>query len=142
MEVSEVRRRLRAAIDEAKRRSTERRTQRDAAARAWGELLPQTAVPAFQAVASALTGEGHRFKVHTPGEAVRLSPDRPGEEFIELSLDTSGDEPAVMLRSAHGRGRRMVSAERSLATGAAISGLTQEQIVDALLQELIPFIER
>src|SRR5689334_7342376 len=100
MEISEVRRRLRSAIEEARRRSGERRTRRDEAARAWEQLLAQIAVPAFQQMALALNGEGHRFQVTTPGEAVRLVPERGGEEFIELSLDTSGDEPAVMLRSA------------------------------------------
>jgi hypothetical protein len=142
MEVSEVRRRLRSAIDDAKKRSVERRTRVDDARRAWERLLPDVAVPTFHTMAGALTAEGHRFKVFTPGEAVRLSLERSAEEFVELSLDTDRDEPALLLRSTRGRGRRIVSTERIVAEGAQIAGVTQEDLVAAMLEELIPFIER
>ena len=142
MEVSEVRRRLRSAIDEARRRATERRARVEEAGRAWERLLPELAVPTFQTMAGALAAEGHRFKVFTPGQAVRLSLERSAEEFVELSLDTQRDQPALMLRSTHGRGRRMVSTERIVGEGAEIDALTQEDLVAAVLEELIPFIER
>lgn len=142
MEVSDVRRRLRSAIDDAKKRSAERRTQIDDARRAWERLLPEVAVPTFHTMAGALTAEGHRFKVFTPGEAVRLSLERSAEEFVELSLDTERDEPALLLRSTRGRGRRIVSTERIVREGAQIAGVTQEDLVAAMLEELIPFIER
>src|SRR6478672_12906632 len=109
MEVSDVRRRLRAAIEDARRRSAERRARADEASRAWERILPEVAVPVVHTIASALAAEGHRFKVFTPGEAVRLSLERSAEEFVELSLDTQGDQPAVMLRSTRGRGGRIVS---------------------------------
>jgi hypothetical protein len=142
MEVSDVRRRLRSAIDDAKKRSVERRTRVDDARRAWERLLPEVAVPTFHTMAGALTAEGHRFKVFTPGEAVRLSLERSAEEFVELSLDTDRDEPALLLRSTRGRGRRIVSTERIVGEGAQIAGVTQEDLVAAMLEELIPFIER
>ena len=88
MEVSDVRRRIRGAIETARVRAAERRTRNDDAARAYEVFLTAVAVPAFHVVASALTGEGHRFNVITPGRAVRLSPERTSEDFIELSLDT------------------------------------------------------
>jgi hypothetical protein len=141
MEISDVRRLLRGAIDEARRRVTERRERKDAASRVWEQILPDVAVPAFHLVASALTGEGLRFNVSTPGNAVRLTPERGGEEFIELALDTD-DEPVVTLRSARARGRRAVSSERVLRVGTGIAGLTQEDVVTAVLEELVPFIER
>ena len=100
------------------------------------------AVPTFQTMAGALVAEGHRFKVSTPGETVRLSLERSAEEFVELSLDTQRDEPALVLRSTYGRGRRMVSNERIVREGAQIGALTQEDLVAALLDELLPFIER
>jgi len=142
MEISDVRRRLRAAIEEAKRRSTERRSRADEASRAWEEVLTATAVPAFHSVASALSGEGHRFKVLTPGGSVRLSLERSAEEFIELALDTDRDDPAVMVRSTRGRGRRIVSTERVVRDGKTVPGMTQEDVVGVLLEELVPFIER
>lgn len=137
-----MRRRLRAAIDEAKRQSAERRARVDAASRAWEDVLPATVVPAFHALSQALAAEGHRFKVLTPGESARLSVERSAEEFIELALDTAREVPAVMLRSTRGRGRRMVSAERVAVESGAIAQLTQEAVVGFLLEELIPFIER
>lgn len=142
MEVSDVRRRLRAAIEEARRRSAERRTRNDEASRAWEQILPTTAVPVFQTIASALVAEGHRFKVLTPGETVRLSLERSAEEFVELSLDTNRDEPALLLRSTRGRGRRMLSSERTIREGAAIAAVTEDDLIDALLEELVPLIER
>jgi hypothetical protein len=141
MEVSDVRRRLRSAIDEARRRADERRVRRDDAARTWQRLLPEVAVPAFHLMASALTGEGYRFKVVTPGEAVRLTPER-GEEFIELALDTDRDDPALVLRTTRGRGRRMISSERIFKSGAAIGTFTEEDVLAGLLDQLLPFVER
>jgi hypothetical protein len=142
MEISDVRRHLRAAIDEAKRLSNERRARVDAATRAWAGVLPETVIPAFHALSQALAAEGHRFKVLTPGESARLSVERSAEEFVELALDTARDAPAVMLRSTRGRGRRMVSTERVAVEGGAIAQLTQEAVVSLLLEELVPFIER
>ena len=142
MEVSEVRRRLRGALDEARKRGAERRVRKDEAVRAWERLLPDVAVPAFHLIGSALTGEGQRFKVLTPGEAVRLVPERGGEEFVELALDSERDEPAVMLRSVRGRGRRIDSQERALREGNAIGDLSDADVIDAVLEELVPFIER
>jgi hypothetical protein len=141
MEVSDVRRRLRAAIDDARRQAEQRRTRKDEASRAWERMLTEVAVPAFHVVASALTGEGYRFKVVTPGEAVRLMPER-GEEFIELALDGDREDPVLMLRTTRGRGRRMVSSERIFKNGPAMAEFTDEEVVAAVLHELIPFVER
>lgn len=142
MEVSDVRRRIRAAIEAARGRAAERRTRTDEASRAYEVFLETVAVPAFHTVASALTGEGHRFKVITPGRAVRLSPERSAEEFIELALDTERDAPAVVILSSRGRGRRMIGTERLLREDLPIAELAEEDVVAALLEELLPFIER
>ena len=152
MELSDVRRRLRAAIDEAKRHSTERRARVDAATRAWEEVLPATVVPAFHALSQALVAEGRRRGIRVsflvwegdPGPAIvdAATAERSAEEFVELALDTAREAPAVMLRSTRGRGRRMVSSERVAVEGESIAQLTQETVIGFLLEELIPFIER
>jgi hypothetical protein len=142
MEVSDVRRRIRAAIEAARGRSAERRARTDAATRAYEQFLEAIAVPAFHKVGNALTGEGHRFNVITPGQAVRISPERTSEDFIELALDTDRDHPAVVIRSSRGRGRRTVSTERSLRDDLPIVDLAEEDVVGALIEEVIPFIER
>jgi len=130
-------------MDDAKRLAEERRVRKDEASRAWERVLAEVAVPAFHLTASALAGEGLRFKVVTPGAAVRLTPERGAEEFVELALETERDNPAVMLRYTRGRGRRVVSDERVLCDGVgAIASLTEEDVIGALLRELTPFIER
>jgi hypothetical protein len=142
METSDVRRRIRAAVEAARVRAAERRTRTDEATRAYDQFLEAIAVPAFHTVANALVGEGHRFKVSTPGRAARLSPERAAEDFIELSLDTERDVPAVVILTSRGRGRRMLSTERILREDPGIAALTEEDVVATLLEELLPFIER
>ncbi len=142
MEVSDVRRRIRTAIESARVRAAERRSRTDEASRAYDAFLETVAVPAFHTVVNALAGEGHRFKVITPGRAVRMSPERTSEDFVELALDTEGDAPGVVITSSRGRGRRTVTTERVLAPGPEIAALTDESVVSALLEELLPFIER
>ena len=142
MEVSDVRRRIRAAIDAARVRGLERRTRTDEASRAYDQFLEASAVPAFHMVVNALTGEGHRFTVITPGRAVRMSPERSSEDFVELSLDTERDRPAVVIRSSRGRGRRVVMTERALREDLPIGELADEDVIAALIEELVLFLER
>jgi hypothetical protein len=136
MEISEVRRRLRMAIDDAKRRADERRAKKDAAAREWERVLADVAIPLFHQIALVLNAEGYRYTVTTPGSAVRLVPERGGEEFIELSLDTEGDEPVVLIRSTRGRGRRSVASERSLGARSAVDVLTDTALADEIIAVL------
>jgi hypothetical protein len=140
MEVSEVRRRLRAAVENARQTAVERRARTDGAARDYEEFLGQRAVPVFHQIATALTGEGHLFKVFTPAASVRLASDRSHEEFIELALDDSSDPPTVVGRTSRGRGRRMVSSERPVREQVAIADLTEEDVLSFLLQEITLFI--
>lgn len=142
MEVSDVRRRIRAAIEAARARGVERRARTDEASRAYDRFLDAAAVPAFHLVVSALTGEGHRFTVNTPGRAVRMSPERSSEDFLELSLDTERDRPAVVIRSSRGRGRRVAMTERTLREDVPIGELAGEDVIAALIDELVPFLER
>lgn len=142
MEVSDVRRRVRGAIDDARKRAAERRARTDEGARAYERFRADVAIPAFNLVAQALVGEGHRFKVETPAESVRLVPDRPGGDFIELSLDSERDVPALVVRSARGRGRRMIASERVVSESRSIARLSDEDVVNVLVEELVPFFER
>jgi hypothetical protein len=142
MEPSDVRRHLRGAIDQAKRRAADRRAVADEASRVWGERLVDAVVPAFHAVLNALTGDGHRFNVSTPGQAARLSPERSSAEFVEIALDTNRELPAVTVRSSRGRGSRTMESERIVAEGPEIAALTQDIVIGVLIEEVVPFIER
>jgi hypothetical protein len=142
VEISEVRRRLLAALDKARRDAAERRARTDVAAREYDAFLNQRAAPLFHQFAAALKAENHHFNVFTPASSIRLASERSPEEFIELSLDDSSDPPAVIGRTTRGRGRRMVSTERPIGGGAPIADLTDEDVLAFLLEEITGLIER
>jgi hypothetical protein len=142
MEVSEVRRRLRAAIVQARRQAAARRERSDAAARDFERLLEDRAIPVFQTLAAALTAEGHRFTVFTPAGSVRLSSETSTHDYIELALDSTGDSPSLVVRTSRGRGRRQLTSERAVLEGARIGELTDEDVLGFVLSEIAPFVER
>jgi hypothetical protein len=142
MDIPEVRRRVRASIDQARRDLIARRERNDAATREFDVFLAERAVPAFNQVASALTAEGHRFKVFTPAGAVRLSSERSNADFIELTLETAEHRPVVLGRSSIGRGRGATTRERPVRPGASPSDLSEEDVIEFLLAEIAPFVER
>lgn len=142
IEISEVRRRLRSAIDEARRDAAARRARADAAARAYDGFLSSVAVPTVQQMAAALSGEGHHFEVATPAGSVRLTAAGSPEDYIEIALDTSEDPPEVVGRTSRGRGRRMITSERPVRDRTAVEELNEEDVLAFLLTEIVPFIAR
>ena len=142
MEVSDVRRRLRGAIEAARKNAQERRARTDAAAADYEAFLRDRAVPVFHAFASALAAEGFRFSVFTPAGSVRLASEGNQEDFIELTLDTTADPPSVVGRANRGRGRRMVTSERPVRDDTPVAQLQEEDVVSFLVAEITPFVER
>ena len=142
MEVSEVRRRLRAAIEQARRDAGARRERSDLAARDYQQFLTERAVPVFHTLALALNAEGLRFKVFTPADSVRLAAEGSSDDFIELALDPTQDPPVVLLRTSRGRGRRQIANERSIADAAAIASFSEDDVLRVVLHEIGPFVER
>jgi hypothetical protein len=140
MDVSEVRRRLKMAIDRAKRADAARRAAADAAGREYESFLDTVATPVFRMFASALTGDGLPFHVFTPAGTIRLASDKSGEDYIELALDTSRMPPEVIGRASRGRGRRMITTERPVAEGKTVSELTEEDVLGYLLSEIDRFV--
>jgi hypothetical protein len=141
MEISEVKRRVSEAIERSRRAAANRRTRADEAAREWGAFLDHVAVPVVRQVSNVLKAEGYPFGVFTPGGSVRLMSERTADDYIELTLDTSGDEPFVMGHSRRSRGRRISESERSIGRGP-IRNLTEEDVLAYLLKELEPFVEK
>ena len=142
MEVSEVRRRVRAAIESARREAQERRVRSDRASLEYQDFLRDRAVPLFQTVASALVAEGYRFKVFTPADSVRLASETSGNDFIELTLDAAADPPTVSGRTSRGRGSRLVDSERPVKAGKAVADLSDEDVLGFLMEEIVGFVER
>jgi hypothetical protein len=139
MEISEVKRHLSERIERAKRAAVDRRTKVDEASRelSFLEQLPSPCsgrLPTFQV-------QGYSFDVFTPGGSVRLMSETNADDFIEITLDTTGEDPIVMGRSRRGRGRRVLESERPVAEGL-VRNLTEQQVLGFLLKELEPFVEK
>ncbi len=142
MEISDVRRGLRQRIEQARRATVERRARADTAARVYEAFLTDVATPVFQMFANALRVESYPFKLFTPAGGLRLMSERSSDDFIELALDTTTDPPVVLARVNRGRGSRLVTSERPIRPDAAIDAITDQDVLQFLLNEIEPFVER
>ena len=96
----------------------------------------------FRQIANILKAEKYPFTVFTPGGSVRLMSDRSNDDYIELSLDTTGAQPQVIVQSSRGRGRRVTQQEIALGHGGPVRELTEEDVLSVTLKELEPLVER
>ena len=142
MEISDVRKRVLETIERSKRAAAERRARVDEAAREYEVFLDRMAVPIFRHVASALRPEKYPFTLFTPSGSVRLMSDRSTADYIEIVLDASGPEPRVVGRASRGRGGRVLESETALGSGGPVRDLTEQDVLDFVLKELAPFVER
>ena len=142
IETSELRKRLRHAIDERRKATAARRATLDEAAAAFTDLLEKTATPLVQKLANALRAEGHHFTVFTPNGGLRMALAKSADDFLEFALDTSQDEPFAALRVNRTRGRRVVQHERPVKGRTPVDRLSEEDVLQALLEEIAPFVER
>jgi hypothetical protein len=142
VEVSQVRKRLKAAIDASRERAQHRRQRTADAQRAYETFLTEVATPVARQVANALKSEGYSFTVFTPGSGLRLAADRGRDDFIEFALDTSGDAAEVMARVSHQRGSRTIDEEMPVKRGASPESISEDDVLEFLLGALEPWLER
>jgi hypothetical protein len=142
MEISDVRRRVLETIERARRAAADRRTRADLAAREYAVFLERSATPTFRQVANVLRAEGRAWSVATPSGCVRLSSDHSARDYIEVSLDTSGDVPTVVGHTSRSRGGRVLETERPIGQGTPVGELTDGDVLDFLMSALEPFVER
>jgi hypothetical protein len=142
MEISEVRKRLLVTIDRAKRTAATRRVLLDEAAREYEVFLERVAVPVFRMVANSLRPEGYPFTIFTPGGSARLMSDRSTDDYIELALDTSGPRPQVVGKTSRARGRHGIESEHPIGGAGPIRDVTEEDVLEFVLRELEPFVDR
>jgi hypothetical protein len=142
MEISHVRKQLKSAIDQARERTQHRRQRSSEAERTYATFLEVVATPVMRQVANALKAEGYSFTVFTPGGGLRLASDRSRDDYVELSLDTTGDRPQVMARTSRTRGSRTIEDERPVKKDAPPDTLTEEDVLAFLLDALEPWLER
>ena len=142
MEVSEVRRQLKQAIDRAKARAQQKRQHAADAERAYAVFLEEVATPTTRMLANVLKAEGYLFTVSTPSGGLRLASDRGRDDYVEFTLDGSGDRPTVVGRVRHTRGSRTIEDERPIKAGTAPQDLTDADVLAFLVAALEPWLER
>jgi hypothetical protein len=142
MEISDIRRRFRTAIEQAKKASAERRARADAASVAYAAFLRDIAIPVFRMFANVAKAEGQPFTIFTPADGVRLVSERHADEFVELFLDSSQDPAEVIARVNRRRGGDVMTTERPVRAAAAINSLTDEDVLALLLAEIGNLTER
>jgi len=138
MDVSDLRKRILHALDEARRDASSRRQSRTDAEKAWETYLSSVAVPLCRQAAQVLRAEGQLFSVHTPAGTVRLVSDGSPETFLELALDLSASSPQAIgrLSLSQGRGRQIVE-EHPVAAGKPVTELAEEDLA-AFLVTAVP----
>ena len=141
METSDVRKRVLQTIESAQLAAAARRLRAEAAGREYELFLERIGVPILRQVAGALRAESYNFTVFTPSGGVRLMSDRTAEDYIELALDTADEQPRVIGRVSRNRGRRILESERPIAARTP-GQLTEEDVLEFVLREIEPFVER
>ena len=139
MDVSELRKRIIHALDDARREATSKRQARTDAERQWEAFLATVAVPLVKQAATVLRAEGQLFTAETPAGSVKLVSDGSPGTFLEFVLDdASSGEPQVVGRTSvsQGRGRQQVD-ERPIAPGKSIAALGEQEVA-AFLVTAVP----
>lgn len=141
-EMSDVSRRVRATIEQARSDAADRRVRAERDGAHAREFLELTATPVLRQFASVLKSEGFFFRLSTPAGAVRLVSESRHEDFIDLAVDTTQDPVAIMTVVSHLHGKRVSTAERPLRAGVDIDQLTHEDVLEFLLEALPAFVQR
>jgi hypothetical protein len=142
VDVSEVRKQLRHAIDRARVRAQQQRQHAAEAERAYAAFLEDVATPTTRMMANALKAEGYLFTVSTPGGGLRLASDRGRDDYVEFALDAAGDRFEVVGRTRRTRGSRTIEDERPIKPGAGPKDLTESDVLAFLVSALEPWLER
>jgi len=172
MDVSDLRKRILRALDDARKDAAARRQDADEAAKAYDVFLTAIAAPMMRQAAQVLKsitldasalepmitygtnpGMGMKitdrvptaesFSVHTPGGSVRLASDHSPETFIEFVLQAGPDRSEVVGRVSVARGRqRQVVEERPIVEGKPVTALTEEDVSTFLVGEIPKLVVR
>jgi hypothetical protein len=125
-----------------KRHHAERRTRNATASAAFEVFRERSVIPVFQQIAGALKAEGYPFAVNTPAGSVRLLAEKSASDYVELKLDTSGDVPHVMVEKQRVRGGDVQMEQRAIKPGTLVEHLTEQDVLDAVVDALETLIDR
>ena len=141
MDVSELRRQILRALDDARKDAAGRRVVVDAAAKAYETFLADLAVPLVRQAAQVLNATGQAFSVHTPAGSVRLVSDASPFTFVELELGATKTD--VVGRVSVTRGRQgVVLEERPIAPGKTVAALTEQDVSEFLVTGIPKLVVR
>jgi hypothetical protein len=135
-----VSKRVRFAIEQARRDSAERRGRAAEARTNYDAFLQKAAIPVFRMFANILKAENLPFEVMTPADGVRLQSERSRDDAIEIELDTSADPPQPLVTITRVRGSRVIQSDRSIKGSNPLVQLTEDDVIDMLLEELRPWL--
>lgn len=138
-DVAVVRKRVRTAIEQARRDQAERRGRAAEAQKTYDQFLENAAIPVFRMFANILKSEGLSFEVMTPAGGVRLQSERNRDDAIEMELDMSADPPQPLVTITRVRGSRVIQTDRSIKGSNPLVQLGEEDVIDMLLDELRPW---
>ena len=141
-DVAVVRRRGLAAIERARHEAAERRSRVEAAEAVGQQFIRHVATPVAKQLLTVLRVEGFFFRLSTPTAAVRLVSESRREDFIELSVDTTQDPVTILTVVNHVRGQRVSTRERPLRAEVSLDRLTEDDVLDFLIEALPVFVER
>lgn len=149
MDVSDLRKRILRALDEARQETAARsdaalrRAEKDEAKLAYDQFLQRIAVPLLRQAQDILKAEGELFTVHTPADRAKFVSDASPETFVEFMLDLRGQRGQVIGRlsvSKHGHGG--VVEERPLAPGKTVAAVTEDDVAAYLVTEIPKLVAR
>ena len=143
MDVSDLRKRILVALDEARKQSVDRRKTVDEAGAAYETFLATIATPLMKQAMNVLKGEGQPFIVHTPAGSVRLASESSPQTFLEFELDSSGAIPQVIGRTSipYGRERHVVE-EKPIVAGQGPAEITEDDVARYLVAEIPKLVMR
>jgi hypothetical protein len=142
LEISQVRKRVQAAMTTARDRAKQRRQKTDEAEQAYEKFLDHVAAPLARQVVNALRAEGYAFTVSTPNRGLRVSLDQGRDDYIELALNSETDPPHVAGRIRRTRGSRTIDEERPVKAGAGPHDVSEDDLLEFLVRALEPWLER
>lgn len=143
MDVSDLRKRILRAVDDARKDAATRRVLVDESVKAYGQYLSAVAVPMLRQAADVLNATGAGFEVQTPAETARLASQTAPETYLEVALDTTGAEPEVVGRISLARGRQgLVVEERVIARGKPVAKLNEDDFAAYLVTAVPRLIVR
>ena len=142
VQTEEIRKRLLRVIEKSRQAALDRRARSVSATRNGERALGQIVVPIFKTTVNVLKVEGYPFQVSTPAGSVRMTAEASGENFIELVLDTTGEAVAFRGRVSRTQGRQVLIEETIVQENTEIAELTEDQVLEFLLGNLGPFLEK